>query len=228
MPGLIPLKTKVEAAENEGRNLPAEITGGRAHMSDESKTNKGELIPSINRNLARKKSGLVNSGLELMSELKKQQVRVQIGNFEDPLSEFIKEVIKDKYDLKLGSSFYGHELLELAENGAIDIFILIMNNIRFSSVDSVGDRLINSLQLITQIKTTYGRPVIALSGWEEDSSLTARAKLAADFYFHLPFKVDAFMEAFEKCLEMLPGFDDVPRNRVRGNALDTYYITNKD
>jgi len=31
MPGLIPLKTKVEAAENEGRDLLAEITGGRTH-----------------------------------------------------------------------------------------------------------------------------------------------------------------------------------------------------
>jgi hypothetical protein len=219
MPGLIPLKTKAEAAENEGRDLPAEITGGRAHMSDEPKPNKGELIPSRNRSLARKKSGLVNRGLEPMSGLKKQQIRVQIGNFENPLndvlSELIKEVIKDKYHLKLGSSSYGEDLLELAENGAIDIFILIMNNIRFSSVDSVGDRLVNSLQLITQIKTTYGRPVIVSSGY---SSLIARAKLAADFYLQLPFKVDAFMEAFEKCLEMLPGFDDVPRNRFKGNA----------
>ncbi len=192
-------------------------------MSDEPKPNKGELIPYRNRSLVRKKSGLVNRGLEPMSELKKQQIRVQIGNFENPLNDvlselIIKEVIKDKYDLKLGSSFYGHALLELAENGAIDIFILIMNNIRFSIVDSVGDRLINSLQLITQIKTTYGRPVIALSGWEEDSSLIVRAKLAADFYLQLPFKVNAFMEAFEKCLEMPPGFDDVPRNRFKGNA----------
>jgi hypothetical protein len=207
MPGLIPLKTKAEAAENEGRDLPAEITGGRAHMSDEPKPNKGELIPSRNRSLARKKSGLVNRGLEPMS-----------GLLNDVLSELIKEVIKDKYHLKLGSSSYGEDLLELAENGAIDIFILIMNNIRFSSVDSVGDRLVNSLQLITQIKTTYGRPVIVSSGWEENSSLIARAKLAADFYLQLPFKVDAFMEAFEKCLEMLPGFDDVPRNRFKGNA----------
>ena len=109
-------------------------------MSNESKPNKSELIPSRNRNLARKKSGLVNRELEPISELKKQQVRVQIGNFENPLnevlSELIKEVIKDKYDLKLGSSSYGEDLLELAENGAINIFILIMNNIRFSSVDS--------------------------------------------------------------------------------------------
>ena len=84
-------------------------------MSNESKPNKGELILSRNRNLARKKSGLVNHELEHISELIKQQVRVQIGNFENPLndvlSELIKEVIKDKYDLKLESSFYGEELL---------------------------------------------------------------------------------------------------------------------
>ena len=194
-------------------------------MSDEPKPNKGELIPSINRSLARKKSGLAKRGLELLHELKKQQVRVQIGNafeiaFTNIFSILIKKVIKDKYNLKLGSSSYGQELLELAENGAIDIFILIMNNIRFSGVDSVGDRLVNSLQLITQIKMTYGRPVIALSAWEEDSSLIARAKLVADFYLQMPFKTDAFMDAFEKCLEMLPGFDEVPRKRgiVVGNS----------
>ena len=50
---------------------------------------------------------------------------------------------------------------------------------------------------------TYGRPVIAMSSWTEDSSLISRAKLAADFYLQMPFKIDAFLEAFEKCLEML-------------------------
>ena len=183
-------------------------------MSNESKHNKGEFIPPINRSLARKRSDLVKRGLKLIQEQKKQ-VRVQIGDgiepmFIDIFSDVIKEVIKDKYDLKLGSSSYGEEIMELAENDAIDIFILIMNNIRFSDVNSVGDRLVNSLQLITQIKTTYGRPVIALSGLSENSSLVARAKLAADFYFQLPVKVDAFTEAFEKCLEMLPSFDEVP------------------
>ena len=184
-------------------------------MSNEPKHDKGELIPSINRSLARKRSGLVKRGLELIQEQKKQQVRVQIGGgietmFIDLFSEVIKEAIKDKYDLILGSSSYGEEILELAEKGTVDIFILIMNNIRFSSVDFVGDHLENSVQLITQFKTTYGRPVIAMSGYKEHPAV-AKAKLAADFYFHLPFKMDAFIEAFEKCLEMLPGLDEVPR-----------------
>jgi CheY-like chemotaxis protein len=190
-------------------------------MSDDSKPNKNELIPSTNRSLVRRK-GLVKRGLDLIPGLKRQQVRVQIGNFDDDgiteiCSDLIKEVIKDKYDLKLGSSFYGEELIELAENAAIDIFILIINNIRFRPDYSVQERLENSLQLIIKIKTTTGRPVIALSGLTEDSSLIAKAKHAADFYFPLPCKPEVLMEAFEKCLEMLPGFVEVPRKRFKGN-----------
>ena len=144
-------------------------------MSDEPKPNKGELIPSTNRNLTRKKSGLAKRGLELIHELKKQQVRVLIGNFDDVLndvfSEVIKQVTKDKYDLKLWSSFYGEEILELADKESVDIFILILNNIIYQ------ERFEHVLQLITQIKMTSGKPMIALSGLKEDSFLIARAKL---------------------------------------------------
>ena len=187
-------------------------------MSNEPKPNKAELIPSINRGLAIKKSGLVKRGLELLQEKRQQQVRVLIGNFENNINDIFSEVIKSKYDSKIRLSFFGEEILELAENGAIDIFILIMNNIRFSSVDSAGDRLVKSLQLITQIKTTYGRPVIVLSSLKEKSFIVTRAKLIADFYFQMPFKIDAFLEAFDKCLEMLPGFDEVHRKRFKGSA----------
>jgi len=189
-------------------------------MSDEAKPNKGELIPSINRNLTRKKSGLAKRGLELIHELKKQQVRVLIGNFDDVLndvfSEIIKKVIKDKYDLKLWSSFYGEEILKLADKESVDIFILTLNNIRFRPV--YQERFEHVLQLITQIKMTYGRPMIALSGLKEDSFLIARAKLVADFYLQLPVKLDVFREAFENCLEMLPIFDKVLRKRFKGRT----------
>ena len=60
--------------------------------------------------------------------------------------------------------------------------------------------------------------MIALSGWTKDSSLIARAKLAADFFFPLPFEPDAFREAIKKCFDMLPGFDEVPRKRLKVSA----------
>ena len=143
-----------------------------------------------------------------MDELGKEQVQVLIGNFDDPLNgllaEFIKEVIKDKYDLKLRVAFYGEDIVKLANKESIDIFILVLNNIAFLPVHPVQKRLEISLQFITHIKMTYGRPVIALSGWLEDSSLVARTKLVVDFFFPLPFKVDAFKEAIEKCLNIQP------------------------
>ncbi len=191
-------------------------------MSDEPKPNKSELIPSINGSLARKKSGLAKRGLELVRELKTREVQVVIGNLDDTLTDilsgFIKKVIKDRYDLKLRSFFYGEELLEFAENGAVDLFILILNNIRFRPFCPPQERMEKSLQLINQIKRTYGRPVIVLSGLGENySSLIARAELAADFFFPLPCAPVVFMEAIEKCCNMLPGFDEVPRKGLKGS-----------
>ena len=61
--------------------------------------------------------------------------------------------------------------------------------------------------------------MIVLSGLgDNDSSLIARAKLAADFFFPLPFETDAFRKAFEKCLTMLNGFDEISRKRLKGSA----------
>ncbi|MBI4245048.1 MAG: hypothetical protein HY606_13235 [Planctomycetes bacterium] len=174
--------------------------------------------------MAIKRSALAKRGLEFIDEVKKRQVEVLIGNDEplltDAFSEFIKKVIKDKYDLKVRSAFYGEDLLELAENSAVDIFILVLNNIMFRPDYPLQERLENSLQLITQIKTTYGRPVISLSGLIEDSSLIARAKLSADFFFPLPFEPDAFMEAIEKCLDMLTEFDEIQRKKSEERVMD--------
>lgn len=157
-------------------------------MNDEPKTNNGNLISSI---------------------IKPQEVRVLMGNFDDEISEFvsdlIKLVIKNKYDLKFLTSNCRSEILELSDRETIDIFILVINNI--GSVNVVEDRLENSLQLIKQIKTKHGKPVIALCGWKKDVSIIDRAKLSADFFFLMPFTTDAFIDAIEKCLAMLPRID---------------------
>jgi len=187
-------------------------------MSDDPKPNKGELIPSTNRGLARKKSGLVKRGLELMSELKKQELKICFADYGDGgigevLCEVIRSKISDKYNVKDRWSYYGDRLLEFAETGAVDIFILNLNCITNSgeTLDGHG-RLQHSYKIITQIKATYPTfLIIAHSGWGNQAE---RAKLAgADFYFEDPMNLEDFMEAIEKCLDMLPKFNGIQRKR---------------
>ena len=193
-------------------------------MSDEAKPNKGELIPSINRNLARKKSGLVKRGLELMSELNKQELKIGFADYQDGhigeiLCEFIRSEISDKYNVKDRWSYYGDELLEFAETGAVDIFILNLNCIT-NSGETLGlhGRLEHSYKIITQIKTTYPTfLIIAHSAWKNQAE---RAKLAgADFYFQDPTNLEDFMEAIEKCLNMLPKFNGIQRKRSERKSI---------
>jgi len=144
----------------------------------------------------------------------RKKLRILIGCFQDPLTDIISALIKEasrnKFDHEIGIYFYGEELIENAEKIEIDIFILVLNNIRFIPDLPVQDRLQNSLNLINQIKSKYGKPVIVLSGRLDDySSLLTKAKLASDFFFLLPFKLDAFLLAIEKCFEMLPYFDSL-------------------
>jgi hypothetical protein len=146
----------------------------------------------------------------------KKPIKILIGCFKGPLTdliaELIKEASKNRFVPKIGIYFYGEELGEIAEKSEIDIFILVLNNIRFFPVLPVRERLQNSLDLINQIKSKYEKPVIVLSGPLDDySSLVTKAKLAADFFFLLPFKAADFLETIEKCFGMLSGFDKLHR-----------------
>ena len=162
-------------------------------------------------------------GRALEHKLKKQPVRVQIGNHEASFtylfSDLIKDVMKDKYQLILGASD-GWAELKLVKKDTIDILILIINNLWTTRAGE--DSMMESLQFIAEFKTAYGKPVIAFCAYtEEDCPVIAKVKLAADFYFQLPFNVETFMEAFEKCLEMLHSFDEVPRKRLERLAEHT-------
>jgi len=133
-------------------------------------------------------------------ELKRQQVRVLMGNFDDALNEslfeYIELIFKNNYYLKFFISNDRQEILEIADKESVDIFILVINNI--GNFNVVEDRLENNLQLITQIKMIYGKPVIALCGWwDNDDSIIERAKISADFFFFMPFEFEVFKDAIE-------------------------------
>ncbi len=197
-------------------------------MSDKANPNKSELVVSSTPSLPTKRSDLVKRGLQLTHELKRREIRV-LSNLStlDGMEAYISERLSMIIQRKLGSKFalrvmftsthYGKELLKLAEGHVFDIFILILNNISFPSENTPAEkRLEKSLQLVTHLRTTYRKPVIAVYGWPSDPSYADKAKLAgASFAFQAPPKSKEFEEAFEKCLDMLPRFDEVPLKRLK-------------
>jgi hypothetical protein len=150
---------------------------------------------------------------KIRSYQRKRQLQIVIGTNDDSLinlvSELLKKAMQDKYDLKINSFFYGEELLEFAENKSVDVFILIVNNIRFRHFYPPQERIEKSLHLITQIRAKYKKPIIALAG----SSVIGRNEITdATFFFHLPFKEKDFIKAIDRCFEMLHEFD-MSKNR---------------
>ena len=145
--------------------------------------------------------------------LKKRQIRVVIGNHNENLKDlflsWITDVIKDKYALTIKWVSYGEELIEFAENDDVDIFIVIVNNIRFRPSYPPKSRIEKSVQLITKIKRVFNKPMIVFyEAFSEDQVSEESVKQAgADFYFPLsdgfPFQSsddDDFKIAFEKCI----------------------------
>jgi hypothetical protein len=178
----------------------------RTHMDNEFKQNEGESISKRTGSITGKMSGLNKRGLKFIHGSKKQQVLVIIGCCDDGIGEYlsdlVKEACKNKYDLKVSISYYSEEILEIADKEAIDIFILILNNLNCSNFP-YEERIEKNLQLITQIKGKYNRPVIALFGYCNLSDVI-RAMNTADLVFILPIVQEAFREAVEKYLEILP------------------------
>jgi len=197
-------------------------------MSDKLNPDNGELVLTSVHRLPTKRSCLVKRGLQLIHELKRREIRV-LSNLSTmgEIEAFFPELLSMIIQRKLGSKFalrvmftstpYCKELLKLAEGHVFDIFILILNNIIFPSEKVPAEnREKNSLQLVTHLRTTYRKPVIALYGWPHNPSYADKAKLAgASFVFQTPFKSKEFEEAFEKCLDMLLRFDEVPLKRLK-------------
>lgn len=133
-----------------------------------------------------------------MDPLKKRQIRVVIRNDDEQLNElffsWITGVIKDKYALTIKSVSYGEEM-KIAENAETDIFIV---NVPYKGMEE-------TLQLITQIKRTFDKPMIVFSPFELEDRVK---QTGADFYFLLydDFPIDDdFKIAFEKCIYKVLG-----------------------
>ncbi|NTU72718.1 hypothetical protein HGB07_00905 [Candidatus Roizmanbacteria bacterium] len=187
-------------------------------MSDEFSSINEEFIPLISSRVVKKISDLVKRGLGLTQEVKDKQITVLSATVDDLCSrvwsDFLKEITKNKCDLKFLFSFDSEEILNLADKKSIDVFILVIGNIVFRD-DYTNDRYLeNSLQLITHIKKVCEKPVIVVSSCLLiESPLIAQVRIAGNFHIQIPVKADAFRDAFNKCLDMLSDFEGNSRKR---------------
>ena len=143
--------------------------------------------------------------------IKKRSIRVLIGNiepnFDHMLSMIIKKRLGGKFDPTVLTAGYGDELLKLAEKHPFGIFVLIPNNIMFPRENlTCKERGEKVLEIISHLRATYGKPIIAMSAfWTKDTSFAKKAKLAGvSYYLDMPFKPEEFLGPFRRLLEIEP------------------------
>ena len=109
-----------------------------------------------------------------------------------------------QYDLSIAETPYAGQLLTLAQREPIDLFVLLLNNMFYSDIADLEEknRVQSGLAVIAQLKQTYQKPVITMTGWppSEDTWTQENTKQAgADFLFFLPLEGELFRNAVNKC-----------------------------
>jgi len=136
-----------------------------------------------------------------------RHVRVLLQTGEDEFSDILSQIIKHSYDVQtfILSSPKEEDLLVAAKNDSFDIFIITLNNIHYYSYRPRDEDLYEgAFHLVSYLRTTYEKPVLALYGYPDDQDSSDKVKLAgASFVLNLPFKAEPLIEAFKGCLEQL-------------------------
>ena len=123
------------------------------------------------------------------------------------LTEELREGIGKKYRLQITEIPEVDKLLDHAKRRQVDIFVLFLNNMLFSKdiPFSPVRRMEKALDVVSFLKATYGKPVIAMSAWRDDPAMGEKAKRAGStYYFQLPLDIGPFIQAVENSINMLP------------------------
>lgn len=155
-------------------------------------------------------------------EKNRRQLRVVIGNIDPPLSKLIKalleSILPEGVELIMESTFFGEDLLCLAEQEKADLFVFVFNNIGFKNSDiqlpnskvriqgtassGTDQKLQSTLRLISHIKETFNAPIVVFSGCDgKNPPLTKHIKDIADIFLPLPFDIKSFKQ---QIIELLP------------------------
>ena len=109
----------------------------------------------------------------------------------------------NKYDLSIIETPYVEELLAQAQGQGVDLFILLLNNMRLSDLPFLDDKRRwgeAMLEVVTHLRQTYHKPVIALTGllwWTEEEMKEA----GASCLILLPVERAPLMKTVKQCFE---------------------------
>lgn len=124
----------------------------------------------------------------------KEFVHILIADLNDNIGKFIatslKQNLPQKYFPTFSIASSSTEILQLAHNQKVDIFLLILNNILHpGETFPIERRIEKSLELVTTLRTKFKKPVLVLSGGPDDPLLPSKAQMAgANFFSWLPFR----------------------------------------
>ncbi len=140
------------------------------------------------------------------SRFDRREVRVLMGINEPAMTALITEILQThfgrNYLLRVTEAPNAWTLLEEARIQSPDLFIVVLNNLRFleETPRSPEKRIEMVIGFLKHLKEAYGSPVIALAGWPDDPLIGLEAMFAAaDAFFRLPFDPEDLIVAVEKC-----------------------------
>lgn len=119
----------------------------------------------------------------------------------------LKKEFADTYDLSIAEIPSVAKLLVQAQREGVDLFILLLNNMHTSEVqflDGKKNWFEARLEVITHLRQTYRRPVIAMTGWYPgDASRTEEIikEAGASFFLPIPVEGGTLTKAVNQCLE---------------------------
>ncbi len=131
---------------------------------------------------------------------------VIIGESEDLLINFLidelTEVIYNKHELAVCATSSPDKIFQRAFDCNVDLFILTLNNLIFTDINKSSTKKIERmLQFVSDVKSTFQKPIITLVGWPDDLGFTSKVILAgADRCYKLPLRPKELKDAIRECL----------------------------
>jgi CheY-like chemotaxis protein len=141
-----------------------------------------------------------------MRPQKRVLISINEPNITKVITLTLEKEFSNTYDLCISETPYVAKLLAQAQHEAVDLFILLLNNMRLSDVPFLHEKKPwgeAMWEVVRHLRQTYHKPVIAMTGlppidtWEEE----IMKQSGLSFFFLLPVEGAALTNAVHQCLE---------------------------